>query len=145
VHPRIWENIIKEKEKRRPVGFWFRFFNGKNILLLTGLLVAAGTGAYVISNHTDNTKEETAIVENSKTPAQQTNTITAAETHATVSDASSQTNIPALPETDNNNTAASNNNAVKVSLTRTASKSTVKLYSPFAEEDNTNNIAVIKK
>jgi len=39
VHPRIWENIVKEREKRRPVGFWFTFFNGRNILLLTALIL----------------------------------------------------------------------------------------------------------
>lgn len=148
VHPRIWENIIKEKEKRRPVGFWFNFFKGKNILLLTGLLVAAGTGAYVISNYsakTNSTTPTTAIVADNKTPVQQTNASTAAETNATVADASSHNNTPALSETTNDNTATTNNNAVKVTLTRTASKSTIKLYSPFAEEDNTNHIAGNKK
>jgi hypothetical protein len=48
VHPRLWENIIKEREKRRPVGFWINFFNSKNILLLSGLLLAVSAGTYFI-------------------------------------------------------------------------------------------------
>lgn len=52
VHPRIWENIIQEREKRRPVGFWINFFNSKNIVLLTGLLLAVSAGTYFML-HTD--------------------------------------------------------------------------------------------
>jgi hypothetical protein len=43
VPPHIWENIIAETEKRRPVGFWFRFLNKKLLLLLFGI-VLSGTG-----------------------------------------------------------------------------------------------------
>jgi hypothetical protein len=49
VHPRIWENIVAERKKRRPAGFWFTFFNGRNILLLTALLIAGASGAYLLS------------------------------------------------------------------------------------------------
>ena len=47
VHPRIWENIMAEKRKRRPAGFWFTLLNRRNILLLFGLLLAGGTGAWL--------------------------------------------------------------------------------------------------
>ncbi|MEI8058520.1 MAG: hypothetical protein WCG67_00070 [Ferruginibacter sp.] len=48
VHPRIWDNIIKEREKRRPIIFWFNFFNSKTILLIAGLLIVSSAGTYFI-------------------------------------------------------------------------------------------------
>ncbi len=56
VHPRIWENIIKEREKKRPAGFWRQLFNRRNILLLA-CLVAAGGGALLLLNTSTGTKE----------------------------------------------------------------------------------------
>ncbi|MFN8250816.1 MAG: hypothetical protein U0V75_02955 [Ferruginibacter sp.] len=50
VHPRIWENIAREREKKRPAGFWLRFFNRRNLFILGGLLLAAGGGAYLYSS-----------------------------------------------------------------------------------------------
>ncbi len=44
VHPRIWENIIAEKDKKRPVGFWISMFSGRNKLLIAGLLIALSSG-----------------------------------------------------------------------------------------------------
>jgi hypothetical protein len=44
VHPRIWENIIAEKDKKRPAGFWVSMFNGRNKLLLLGLIIALSSG-----------------------------------------------------------------------------------------------------
>jgi len=47
VHPRIWENIIAERKNRKPKGFWLPLLNGRNILLLTSLLLAVGTGTWL--------------------------------------------------------------------------------------------------
>lgn len=47
----IWEKIIAEKERRKPVGFWLTFFNGRNILLMTGLLLSITTGALLITKY----------------------------------------------------------------------------------------------
>lgn len=44
VHPRIWEKIIAEKNKKRPVGFWVSMFNPRNKLLLIGLIIALSSG-----------------------------------------------------------------------------------------------------
>ncbi len=44
VHPRIWEKIIAEKDKRRPAGFWVSMFNNRNKLLLLGLIIALSSG-----------------------------------------------------------------------------------------------------
>ncbi len=63
VHPRIWENIVGKRKKSRPAGFWFNFFNSRNILLLGALLLVAGGSAYFLTT-TYNTKKETAIAVN---------------------------------------------------------------------------------
>ena len=44
VHPRIWEKIIAEKDKKRPAGFWVSMFNSRNKLLLLGLIIALSSG-----------------------------------------------------------------------------------------------------
>ena len=49
VPPHIWGNIIAEKEKRRPAGFWFSFLN-KNMLLLLLVIVTAGAGIIIYKN-----------------------------------------------------------------------------------------------
>ena len=48
VHPRIWENIMAERDKRKPAGFWLTLFNGRNKLLLAGLIIALSTGGALI-------------------------------------------------------------------------------------------------
>ena len=40
VHPRIWENIVAQKDKRRPAGFWLSLLNSRNILVILSLLLA---------------------------------------------------------------------------------------------------------
>lgn len=52
VHPRIWENIVKEKDKKRPVGFWITFLYQKNILITAALLLAMATGVYFLVKDT---------------------------------------------------------------------------------------------
>jgi hypothetical protein len=44
VHPRIWEKIMAEKDKKRPAGFWVSMFNNRNKLLLLGLIIALSSG-----------------------------------------------------------------------------------------------------
>jgi hypothetical protein len=44
VHPRIWEKIIAEKDKKRPVGFWVSMLNNRGKLLLLGLVIALSSG-----------------------------------------------------------------------------------------------------
>ena len=71
VHPRIWENIIAEKEKRRPAGFWFTLFNSRNILVLLGILLAGGSGAWLLNNHYSNmtdSKKNTATIIKKEAP-----------------------------------------------------------------------------
>ena len=65
VQPHIWDNIVSKREKKKPVGFWFTFFKGRNILLLTGLLIAAGSGAYLLLEKST-VKKENIIALNAK-------------------------------------------------------------------------------
>ena len=44
VHPRIWEKIIAEKDKKRPVGFWVSMFSNRSKLLLIGLIITLSSG-----------------------------------------------------------------------------------------------------
>jgi hypothetical protein len=87
VHPRIWEKIIAEKDKKRPAGFWISFFNGRSKLLLLGLIIALSSGgAWVyfnknltlsdtqtaVRNNKTETGKKTGITENSKPANDQT-------------------------------------------------------------------------
>ena len=51
VHPRIWENIIAKKDKKRPPGFWVSMLNGRTKLLVLGLIIALSSGgAWILFN-----------------------------------------------------------------------------------------------
>ena len=65
VNPRIWENIAAKRERRKPVGFWYTILHSRNILLITALLLAGGSGAIILVKQ---------INRNSKTETAQTNT-----------------------------------------------------------------------
>lgn len=72
VPPHIWENIMAEKEKRKPAGFLFGL-SGKKVLLIAAVLVAATAGVLFLNNsffnhkNTDHSPEKTA---NTNAPAQ---------------------------------------------------------------------------
>ena len=67
VHPRIWENIIAEKERRKPAGFWLSLFNRSNKLLFLGLLIAISSGGALIYFSNYNNRDKTQIaIENNK-------------------------------------------------------------------------------
>jgi type II secretory pathway pseudopilin PulG len=151
VHPRIWENIVQERKKRRPVGFWFTFFNGRNILLLAGLLLAAGSGAYFLSKKSAAKQKEESI--NIVTATQKADAaITVANSNeegnsntATTANTVKQTATPA----ENDNTVADaykpGNN---YNTLTTASSFKIKINSPFVqseEEELTANANSKKK
>ena len=112
VHPRIWENIVKEREKKRPVGFWYSLFNQRTVLLLAGLLLAAGGGAYFLlkdSAPATGTTETAAVNNTEKLPAGnnapvlQDNTV-----HSGADDVTGNNSTPVSPgqPTGNNSAAA---------------------------------------
>jgi hypothetical protein len=147
VHPRIWENIIAEREKRRPAGFWVNFFNRRNTLLLAALLLASVSGAYLLLKNTTD-KQQTDIA---TAPANTLKTTTVASVDENNVDESNNNNqeatntvidkenVAALPVNDN--TIITNNKSTVLS---TAKNSKIKLYSAFAQTDD-NNAAPNKK
>ncbi len=59
VHPRIWEKLIAEKDKKRPAGFWVSMLNSRYKFLLLGLIVALSSGgAWLYYNTTTKTKAD---------------------------------------------------------------------------------------
>ena len=40
----IWENIIAEKDRKKPAGFWVSMFTNRNKLLLLGFIIALSSG-----------------------------------------------------------------------------------------------------
>ena len=136
VHPRIWENIVAERKKRRPAGFWFTFFNGRNILLLTALLIAGASGAYLLS------KKAAVKKQDSVTMTAEQKTVTGTTT-ANSDNPKLKTNTEVINNTDDQNTVAPvNNTAVaetantknKLAFPTSSASSKIKIYSPFAQK-----------
>lgn len=166
VHPRIWENIMKEREKKRPAGFWVQFFNRRNVLLLA-CLIAAGSGAFIFINKNNaaagekDTDITTATVKktglpvnnNTATPAGTTekNNAAAAGKENTTADyttgnnnnpvtANSINNITASKTTNNDNTYTPNNKLGKLTA-NVRQKIQVKNAAAFNDDDNTDDAA----
>ncbi|MBL0055512.1 MAG: hypothetical protein IPP31_04835 [Chitinophagaceae bacterium] len=74
VDPRIWDRIVEQREKRKPVGFWFALLsNRRNLLLIAALLIAGGSGAlYLIKRSSTNQVPQIAAVKPSNSPDQNT-------------------------------------------------------------------------
>lgn len=102
VHPRIWENIIKERDKRRPVGFWINFFNSKNILLLTGLLLAVSAGTYfMLHTNQKNTPFTNTTIAAAETQPQNNVKSTVPDLNAVTENAAVSETTPAAEATNN--------------------------------------------
>lgn len=133
VHPRIWENIARERERRKPVGFWFSLLNTRNILILGALLLTAGGGAYILFNNAPAAHKTAAAVDatTQNTPAENKNEAAAVpvETNRENGPSASTTNpstslTPSAPvntsgntginNTANNKTAGADNNRLFV-------------------------------
>ena len=56
VHPRIWEKIVAERERRKPAGFWFNFFHSRNILVFLILLLSGSSGAWLLIKNLSRTE-----------------------------------------------------------------------------------------
>ena len=133
VHPRIWENIIAEKDKKRPAGFWVSMFNGRNKLLLLGLIIALSSGgAWLYFNKNFSTSNSQTAVENKK--ADHKNTGTGNEqTPGQLpypADVTTANDNPTDNNAINSNPAFTANGAIKAAIT-----------SPTLQPDNENNSA----
>jgi opacity protein-like surface antigen len=56
VPPYVWENIVAARKKRKPVGFWWSFYDSKNLFWLAGLILVGSVGGVIIS-HSFNSSE----------------------------------------------------------------------------------------
>ena len=137
VHPRIWENIVAEKEKRKPAGFWFSFFNSRNILIVLGLLIAGGSGAYLFSRNSSEpttTKDNTSVLVEKDKPVNNLQG-SSPETNNNANDnkTAAATTAPILT-TENNNISttpvANTNNVSSPAYTK------VNVYAPSSEPGN---------
>jgi len=162
VHPRIWENIVKEREKRKPVGFWLNFFNGRNILLLTALLIVTGSGAYFLLKNTSKKDNNTIAAADTKstttntvttTPGNNTNNektngtgefVTGTGTLNTSDGAAENSNTP----TDKNNKAGDNNEIKNTTADvntfntfSTAGASKIRVHAPGVQSEDENSTA----
>jgi hypothetical protein len=151
VHPRIWENIINKREKKKPAGFWFTFFNSRNILLLGALLLVAGGSAYFLTAK-PNTKKEIVAANNQKKLTD--NTVTAAVEKNNIAaekiSTSDNQNTPATLNNKNSNTDITDNGLVNTSMLVTPSyaKSKTKVRSvsgAMGEDDVVSNFTIHKK
>lgn len=147
VHPRIWENIIAERQRRKPVGFWFTLFSNKNRLMLLGLLIAISTGAtwlYMNDGFTG-TNTKTASEKNNATDKNKQ------DLHKNQlpgnNNAADQAGTASVLNT--NNTVAANNTSINNDLSLSAPGGIkTSIYSPLASDEQTtivNNDLVSNK
>ncbi len=54
VHPRIWENIANQRDKKRPLGFWVNFLNRRTVLFGAVFLLALGGATYFLFQKNNN-------------------------------------------------------------------------------------------
>ncbi len=76
VSPHIWERIADERRKRRPAGFWYSLFRGRNLFIFLGLLMVAGGSALVYNlsgSKQTNTAENIAVNPKNQETATTTN------------------------------------------------------------------------
>lgn len=117
VPPHIWENIIAEKERKKPVGFWFTLFSSRNIALIIGLLIVSGIGAWFVFRDT-----ASSITEKNITPSSAGKNI------------STPVNPIVSPENGNNSSSADNDNNTITAGTPTtpAKQKNLVANNPFA-------------
>ncbi|MBK8519525.1 MAG: hypothetical protein WAT20_08465 [Ferruginibacter sp.] len=82
VHPRIWENIIAEKDKKRPAGFWISMFSNRNKLLLLGLIIALSSGGAWLYYNTALTAKKDITLNDAESKHQKSKPGTSSDTDA---------------------------------------------------------------
>jgi hypothetical protein len=134
VHPRIWENIVKEREKRKPVGFWLNFFNGRNVLLLTAVLIVAGSGAYILLKGPGAGKENIITANAKSTSAKQTSNSPAGEKNNNTNGklVTGSAGEPVAEPLNNDAAVIAGNTNNNYKVQHSATTSSVRVYTPFA-------------
>jgi hypothetical protein len=131
VHPRIWEKIIAEKDKKRPVGFWVSMLNNRGKLLLLGLIIALSSGGtWLYYNKLNAAKERLSNVADTK----RINDAVDTKNNIPVSEISSDNTINPV-ELNNNTSAAEDVNANTNLLLSSKANTRSTIFSPSAETD----------
>ncbi len=150
----IWENIVAGRERRRPAGFWFTFFTGRNIALLIALLLAGGAGSWWLlkgdsapapeKNIAQQTQQ---ITQNSSTPVVASvspgnkNNVAANDDNSAVTSATGRTDVIAADQ----NNASSSSAGHDLSTTKTNSTSSIPYYVSGKKTDDNSTTPGNKK
>ena len=142
VHPRIWENIIAERKNRRPKGFWFNLFNGRNLLLVAGLIITGGIATWLLVHNLPNqTSPKSNIVNLGKqSNTDNKNNLPATENNSSI-DNSKNPEAGNQPSTTNNQTDLNNNDVPGIATANTSNS----IYSPLitASQKSTANTSLL--
>ena len=138
VHPRIWENIIAEKNKKRPAGFWVSMFNNRNKLLVLGLIITLSSGgAWIYYNKNFTPKFSQTTVENKLVFTRPVNKNNTRESNQPADQKLNSPNLNTGQLTTKNNTALNTNQHLS-----STGGIKVRIYSPAlqAEDDEKNTV-----
>ena len=75
VPPHIWENIVAERNKRKPVGFWLNFLRKNGLFLLLGILLSGGAAILYKNVHAPSGTNKTTATNEIKTTGKTTNNV----------------------------------------------------------------------
>ena len=154
VNPRIWENIAAERERRKPAGFWYTVLHSRNILLITAILFAGGSGALILIK-TINRSTDTEIAK-TNTPSKQSVSPAQDQSSQTPTDINSvNTPVSEIPQTNpssinqsgvqpNQNTIANNDPSFFTNLrSRKTKGGTTVNTTPGGLAENENNQGLV--
>jgi opacity protein-like surface antigen len=120
VAPHIWDKIVAERKKRRPVGFWFNVFSSTNLIWLVALILAGSVGTALIISHSSIKASINEVVSNNN-PAATNNTNVA--------------NINSSPNKDDNNIGVNK----EVSSSSKSENKKPDLIQPSLQSNSNNN------
>lgn len=117
----IWDNIIAERDKRKPAAIWFSFLNKKTAFFLLGIIVAA-TGIIIYKNiYSTENKKEAITTKTGNTDNKTTGIITTTESNeknsvsenvaATTPGSTTDQTVNTIPGDKNDLPGANNNSA----------------------------------
>jgi hypothetical protein len=132
VHPRIWEKIMAEKDKKRPAGFWISMLNNRGKLLLLGLIIALSSGGTWLYYNKSKPANEFLVKEtDTKKTSGQADGNTAVSTVQPALDQQSNSSGPAITPSATENISTGNNNALSFN-----SNTKTNISSPLPEPEN---------
>ncbi|MEP7237492.1 MAG: hypothetical protein ABI685_06500 [Ferruginibacter sp.] len=139
----IWENIIAEKDRKRPAGFWVKMFTGRNKLLILALLIALSSGgAWIYFNRTSPSADLQTVAENSSSDNKKISSTETNQQDKQVTTPADVKSIIVNPATDNN---ATGTNKTLLSKTSTNTKISSPSLETDAENSTVKTVSKIKK